>query len=366
MNIILNENSIGSRLLKNKFESENIDIYELVEYLTILIKFIILNTKMDTKLCIYSLCGKYLVNLGEVFLSLYINDIFLNTKAQILYNKEIKSKILYDKDDNYFDYIGQEMLENAGIDMYELGSQILRENIDEIKDKGLGRFRNYDYTGDKHKKYVSKWARKWDISNKHIDILNRLEKGLTNRDLRVLYENILPRNIIEVEIINTNIDYIKYANNTYVTLYNVLKYNRDSIEELLEKRYFLIQNSPIWLNKKDWLKIGRVCEFCDISPYEERNLFVNDNLKFNNYNTVYDRIDRCLMDKYQGSYTIKSRDGITYGELAKAIKMASTSKFIPPVEYKGVKELELIPTNIPRKFKLKIKLELIPDITRPY
>jgi|SRR3989338_4961184 len=371
MNILLDKNSIRSELLKRRYRDTdiNMDINQLLSYLTVLIFLATLNIKMDSNLCLYSLCydSGPVYNIEFIIQFIYEKNIIhkiLNMRAN--HQKNIykygleKNKQLYiskyqdyesdddqsDDDSVYeeYDYYNDNMNNLLKINRAE------QDNEDDENDE----YSEDDEYSDEiiNKNRLSFALDTLNINDYYLDILNKIDEGMGSCKTNFLYTYVLPKNIVELEIINKG----KYK--PYIEK-NLDKNEIKTFSRLSQKRYFEMQNSDLWLRKSEWPKIGCACETCDISDYQESiNLSViPKDIRKNfqsSYDPIYDRIDRCLWDKYQGQYTIKSNDGITYGEFAKAVKMVMLSKFLLPQYYGGITTLELIPLNLPNKYKLRI------------
>jgi len=355
MNISLNRNSVRSDLLKKRFQQtySDINISDLFGYLTVLLKFITLNIKMDSDLCLYSLCdvNNFRRTIGDVFMNFFAHKHAYIVQGILYGHKQYAKKHPFDK--NHMLYINLDDCKygydtddyNEGIIKKELLRKNYNKNVDNMLDVD-----KYD------REILSYIANLLQINDYYFNILNIIDKEIFNCKQNFLYNYVLPKNIIELEVINIGF-YYAYKEQMEGREYNWKKYAK-----LEQTKYYDMQNSKMWLEKLNWPKIGRACETCDISGYDERfyPLLVSKRIKENfnsTYDPIYDRIDRCLWDKYQGRYTVKSNDGITYGDLAKAVKMVMISKFVPPKKF-DIYELKLESiNNISNKYRLTIVLD---------
>lgn len=277
--IYLEPKNFSSELLKQKYKKNNLNKDQLYNYLTILIHFIIYNSKIDVNLCLYSRQGDGLITIDKIIETLEDTQM-----DNTIYNPTWSNN----------EYYG---------------------NYEDIKDI--------------------------NIDMDQFNILTKIQDSLLKSDKNIFYMYVLPSNIIQVEIINED-SYI--LNDLQKTHHNQLK-----------EEYLLVKYNQ---DQDNWLKMGYVCETCDISTYYDDYINkLNESTYDTIYDPIYETLDICLLDKYKGRYLIDSINGLTYRELAKAIKMILMSKFLRQEEIYQIKNIKLEKSHS-NKFKLVIILNI--------
>jgi len=335
MNFSLN-NQIGSNLLKKRYKNSSdnfINISDLYGYLTVLITYIAENTGMDKNMCLYSSAGSEfeMINIRDIFV--YLHNYSLYEKVQESYQKYKKNYANTNYNNNKFNE-DEDIVENIIEGYYEDDSH---ENYDE-DDEEL--FQNSPY------QYLLQQKRKWNINNSQFNILNTINYYLLNKDNTAFNMIILPENIVEVEILYN-----------HIPNYNEYTWEKDT-QRIQTDYYYVEKNSKQYSDTN--LKMGDMCETCNISSYESLvdyskiPDYINDFKS--TYDPIYHIIDRCLWDKFHGHYIIRSLNGITYSDLAEGIKMVMVSKFLYYEKFYGIQEIKITKSYLQNKFKLILVL----------